>query len=359
MTPETATLPKISLHDHLDGGLRPGTLLELAAACGHTPPAQDADAVAEWFFEAASSGDLPRYLETFDHTIAVLQTADALRRVAREWVEDQAADGVIVAEARWAPEQHVAGGLSLADTIAAVGAGLAEGMDAVRASGGDIVARQLVTAMRHTDRSSEIADVFLALRDDPAMLIGGFDLAGAEAGFPPSKHAEAFGKLRAGLANITIHAGEAAGVESVQDALVHGAQRIGHGVRIVEDIDRSGGRVRLGRVARFVLDHQIPLEVCPSSNLQTGATSTDLAEHPVRLLDELGFNITINCDNRLQSRTTMTREFDLLVETFGYETSDLERFTTNAARAAFIDHEAAERLIAQVIEPAYAGVVAD
>lgn len=329
-------LPKVSLHDHLDGGLRPATLLELADAAGHELPAGDADALGEWFFAAASSGSLPRYLQTFDHTIAVLQTAEALERVAREWVLDQAADGVVIAEARWAPEQHLAGGLSLADAVAAVGAGLRAGIAQVRAGGGEIAACQLITAMRHQDRSREIAELFLALRDDADLLIGGFDIAGAEDGFWPSRHAEAFGLLRQGLANITVHAGEAAGVGSIADALAQGAHRIGHGVRLVEDIDLSGPVPRLGRVARYVRDHQIVLEICPSSNLQTGATAPDLADHPVRLLDELGFAVTINCDNRLQSRTTLTREFHLLRDAFGYGIDDFRRFTRTAARATFV-----------------------
>ena len=328
-------LPKVALHDHLDGGLRPETLIELADAAGHELPTTDPDELGKWFFDAASSGSLPRYLETFAHTTAAMQTADGLRRVAKEWVLDQAADGVVLAEARWAPEQHLTKGLTLREAVDAVASGLTEGMDEARVDGVEIAASQIITAMRHADRSLEIADLYLDRRDDPSARVVGFDIAGAEDGFPPSKHAAAFTRLRENLANITIHAGEAAGVESLRDALAQGAQRIGHGVRVVEDIDFSGPTPRLGRVAAFIRDHRIPLEVCPSSNLQTGATSTDIAEHPLRVLDELGFTITVNCDNRLLGATTLTDEFALLVETFGYDLDDVRRLTTNALDAAF------------------------
>ncbi|GAA1705851.1 adenosine deaminase [Propioniferax innocua] len=338
-------LPKVSLHDHLDGGLRPSTLVDLAEDAGHELPTTDPEELGEWFFNAANSGSLPRYLETFAHTTAAMQTADGLRRVAKEWVLDQAADGVVLAEARWAPEQHLTKGLTLHEAVDAVAAGLTEGMDEARLDGVEIVASQIITAMRHADRSPEIADLYLDRRDDPSARVVGFDIAGAEDGFPPSKHTEAFARLRENLANITIHAAEAAGVDSLRDALTQGAQRIGHGVRVVEDIDLSGSIPRLGRVASFVRDHRIPLEVCPSSNLQTGATSTDLSQHPVRLLDELGFTLTINCDNRLLGRTSLTAEFQSLVETFGYELDDLKRFTANAAWAAFTDVSTADRII--------------
>lgn len=326
-------LPKVSLHDHLDGGLRPETLLELADAAGHELPETEPDALARWFVEAANSGSLPRYLETFDHTIAAMQSHDALQRVAKEWVLDQAADGVVIAEARWAPEQHLTRGLDLRGAVEAVASGLTQGIDAARVDGHKIHASQIITAMRHADRSVEIAELYLACREEESLRVSGFDIAGAEDGFPPSKHAEAFTLLRQHLADVTIHAGEAAGIESIQDALIQGAQRLGHGVRIVDDIDLASGR--LGHVAAFVRDHQIPLEICPSSNLQTGATSSDIAEHPIRVLDELGFNVTVNCDNRLLGDTTLTHEFELLVETFGYDLDDVRRLTTNAALAAF------------------------
>lgn len=341
-------LPKVALHDHLDGGLRAATVAELAAESGLPLPARR-EALGDWFFAAADSGSLVRYLTTFEHTIAVMQTAEQLRRVAREWVEDLSADGVVYGEARWAPEQHTRRGLSLPDAVAAVGAGLADGMAAVGAAGTPFVARQLVTSLRHTPPNPEVVELAVA----GEQLVAGFDLAGPEDGFGPERHAASFVRLRETFTPFTVHAGEAAGVASVAGALHVGALRLGHGVRVVEDITRDASGYRLGPVARWVLDRRIPLEVSPTSNLQTGICAT-VAEHPFGLLERLGFVVTINCDNRLMSRTSYTRETELLVEAFGYGRADLERFATDAARAAFLPHEERERLVAEVIAPAYA-----
>ena len=343
-------LPKVALHDHLDGGLRAATVAELAAEAGHPLPAPGG-ALGDWFFDAADSGSLVRYLTTFEHTIAVMQTADQLRRVAREWVEALAADGVVYGEARWAPEQHTRGGLSLPDAVAAVGAGLADGMAAAEAAGTPFVARQLVTSLRHTPPNPEVVELAVAGEH----LVAGFDLAGPEDGFGAELHAASFARLRETFTPFTVHAGEAAGVASIAGALHVGALRLGHGVRVVEDITRDASGYRLGPVARWVLDRRIPLEVSPSSNLQTGICGT-VTEHPFGLLERLGFVVTVNCDNRLMSRTSYTRETELLVEAFGYGPADLERFATDAARAAFLPHEERERLVAEVIAPAYEGL---
>lgn len=343
-------LPKVALHDHLDGGVRPATIIELAPQ-DHQLPATDPEALRRWFFDSADSGSLVRYLETFDQTIAVMQTADNLRRVAREFVEDMAADGVVYAEARWAPEQHTQQGLTKQEAVLAVAAGLDEGMAAARDAGTPVVAQQLITGMRQTQTSVEIAELLLQHRDRG---VAGFDIAGPEDGFPPNLHAEAFALLRRGNACYTIHAGEAYGVPSIQQAVELGAHRIGHGVRIVEDIttDAAGNHV-LGQLASFVRDRQIPLELCPSSNLQTGASSTEIAEHPIGLLHDLQFLVTVNCDNRLMSDTTMSREFTLLSEAFGWGIDDMEVVTVNAARSAFLSFEDRVRLIEGVIKPAY------
>ena len=227
-------LPKISLHDHLDGGLRPQTIIELAAEVGHTLPADDAESLGEWFRESADSGSLPRYLETFEHTIAVMQTKGALKRVASEFVEDLVADGVIYGEVRWAPEQHLAKGLSLDEAVEAVQAGLDEAVERLTEEGHLIQVGQLVTAMRHADRGKEIAELALRHRGDGVV---GFDIAGAEEGFPPSRMAEAFDLLAENFFPTTVHAGEAAGIDSIKEAILIGrAQRLGHGVRIAEDI---------------------------------------------------------------------------------------------------------------------------
>ena len=335
-------LPKIALHDHLDGGLRPATIIEEAARIGHRLPATDAAELAAWFFAAADSGSLVRYLETFVHTVAVMQTADSLRRVAREFVEDQAADGVIHAEARWAPEQHTAGGLSLREAIEAVRDGLADGVASAAAAGRQISVGQLVTAIRQVpEPSTEIAELAVGCRGDSVL---GFDIAGAELGFPPERFAASFELLRRRHVRFTIHAGEADGPGSVDGAVQLGASRIGHGVRLIDDIATDGS---LGELAGYVRDRRIPLEVCPSSNLQTGIAET-IGAHPFGRLAALGFAVTINCDNRLMSATTMSREYHLLAEAFGYGLDELERFTLAAAAAAFVPFDAQLRLAERV-----------
>ncbi len=349
---QVRALPKVALHDHLDGGLRPATVLELAQEVGHPLPADTPEALADWFFEAADSGTLVRYLETFDHTIAVMQTADALRRVAREFVLDQAADGVVHAEARWAPEQHQRQGLSLAEAVAAVRDGLAEGEQEAVAQGRTITARQLVTGMRHADRSAEVAQLAVDFRDDS---VAGYDIAGAEDGFPPSKHLAAFDLLKRANARWTVHAGEAAGVDSVWEALhLAGAQRIGHGVRIVEDITTAAdGTRRLGPLAALVRDLGLPLEVCPSSNLQTGIAAT-IAEHPIGVLVAEGFTVTVSCDNRLMSRTTLSRELALLSEAFGWGLDQLLALQLAAVDAAFLPLPERRRIRDELVLPGFA-----
>ncbi|UJP41639.1 adenosine deaminase [Cellulomonas palmilytica] len=344
------SLPKVLLHDHLDGGLRPATIVELAAQVGHELPATDPDELAAWFVDAASAGSLERYLETFTHTVAVLQTADALRRVAREAVLDLAADGVVYAELRYAPEQHLAGGLSLQDVVDAVRAGVDEGVAQVREAGTPIRAQTVLCAMRHLDRWAEVAELAIANRDEGVV---GFDLAGPEDGFPASAHPEVFAMLRRAHLPFTLHAGEAAGVGSVSDAVAEGALRLGHGVRLVDDVSADDLGDRFGTVAHWVRDQRLALEVCPSSNVQTGAAAS-VAEHPVTRLRRLGFAVTVNTDNRLQSGTTLGRELTLLVEQAGWTLHDLEDVAVTAAAQAFLHHDERAALIDQVIRPAYA-----
>jgi len=348
-----AALPKVVLHDHLDGGLRPATIIELAAEIGHDLPASDAESLATWFVESADSGSLVRYLETFDHTIAVMQTREALTRVARESVLDLAADGVVYAEQRWAPEQHLRGGLSLQDTVDAVQAGLEEGVALVAAEGRTIRVGQLVTAMRHADRWQELAELAVANRGNGVV---GFDIAGAEDGFPPSRFPGVWQYLADENFPVTIHAGEASGVGSIAEAVHLGrASRIGHGVRLIEDIsfDEAHGTAALGQLAHWVRDHQIPLELCPVSNLQTGAAATSIAAHPITRLKELDFAVTLSTDNRLMSRTSMTHEMTLLVEQAGWTLEDLYDVTATAAWSAFIHHDERRALVDDVILPGY------
>ena len=349
---EIRRAPKVLLHDHLDGGLRPQTVLELADQVGHALPASDADSLARWFAESADSGSLVRYLETFDHTVGVMQTPEALERVARECVEDLADDGVVYAEVRFAPEQHVETGLALDEVVEAVQSGFAAGM---AAAGGRIVVRQLLTAMRHQARSREIAELSVAWRDRGVV---GFDIAGAEAGFPPTRHLDAFEYLQRQNFHFTIHAGEAFGLPSIWEAIQWcGADRLGHGVRIVDDITVDDeGEVRLGRLAAYVRDKRIPLELAPASNVQTGAAAS-IAEHPIGLLTRLRFRVTVNTDNRLMSRTSMTSELAALVDAFGYGLPDLRWFAINAMKSAFLPFDERLAIIEQVIKPGYAAMM--
>jgi len=341
---EIVKAPKALLHDHLDGGLRPATIVELAARVGHELPAADPDALADWFRRAADSGSLERYLETFAHTVAVMQTPEALRRVAYECAVDLAADGVVYAEVRFAPEQHLQGGLTLDEVVEAVLAGFAD----AAADGAPIRVGTLLTAMRHAARSMEIAELAVRFRD---LGVVGFDIAGAEAGYPPTRHLDAFEYLQRENFHFTIHAGEAFGLRSIWQALQWcGADRLGHGVRIVDDISGDG---KLGRLAAYVRDKRIPLELCPSSNVQTGAAAS-IAEHPIGLLRDLRFRVTVNTDNRLMGGTSMSRELALLVDAFGYGWSELQWFTVNAMKSAFIPFDERLVLINDVIKPAYA-----
>jgi len=347
-------LPKVSLHDHLDGGLRPQTIIDLAAEIGLELPASSADELGAWFADQCNSGSLVEYLKTFDITTAVMQTADALQRVAHECVLDLAADGVIWGEIRWAPEQHQKAGLTLDEAVEAVQAGLDAGVDEVRGDGHTIRVGQLISAMRHADRGLEIAE--LAVRHRHAGVVG-FDIAGAEAGFPPSRLREAFDFLAQSFFPVTVHAGEADGLDSIRGALLDAhALRLGHGVRLAEDMEISteGGTsyARLGELAEWVKDRRICLETSPSSNLQTGAIAQwgdEVVDHPLDLLYQLGFLVTVNTDNRLMSGTTLSRELALVSEAFGYDLDDILALQLNAASAAFLPVDDRETLTDAII----------
>ncbi|SES18400.1 adenosine deaminase [Streptomyces qinglanensis] len=350
--------PKVLLHDHLDGGLRPATIVELARETGYDAlPATDADELEVWFRESADSGSLERYLETFTHTVGVMQTRDALFRVAAECAEDLAADGVVYAEVRYAPEQHLLGGLTLEQVVEAVDEGFREGERRARAAGNRIRVGALLTAMRHAARALEIAELANRYRDLSGPGVVGFDIAGAEAGHPPTRHLDAFEYLKRENNHFTIHAGEAFGLPSIWQALQWcGADRLGHGVRIIDDIQvAEDGSVKLGRLAAYVRDKRIPLELCPSSNLQTGAAPS-YAEHPIGLLRRLHFRTTVNTDNRLMSGTSMSREFEHLVSTFDYTLDDMQWFTVNAMKSAFIPFDERLAMINDVVKPGYAAL---
>ncbi|KAA2264574.1 adenosine deaminase [Solihabitans fulvus] len=358
LTPEAIrSAPKVLLHDHLDGGLRPQTVIDLAEESGYQGlPTTDADQLGTWFRDAADSGSLVRYLEGFAHTCGVMQQRQAMVRVAAEAAEDLAADGVVYAEVRYAPELFQEGGLSLDEIVDAVQEGFRLGERRAAEAGRTIRVGTLLCAMRQNERSLEIAELAVRHRDSGVV---GYDIAGPEAGFPPTKGLDAFEYLRQQNAHFTIHAGEAFGLPSIWEAIQHcGAERLGHGVRIMDDIKiDENGTAHLGRLASYVRDRRIPLEMCPTSNLQTGA-ATSIAEHPIGLLAKLRFRVTLNTDNRLMSHCSMSSEFAALIDAFGYGWADLQWFTVNAMKSAFIDFDDRLSLINDVIKPAYAELLA-
>jgi adenosine deaminase len=349
-------VPKVLLHDHLDGGLRPATIIELADEVGYEDlPTTEPHLLAEWFRRSSNSGSLERYLEGFRHTVAVMQTPDALVRVARECAIDLADDGVVYAEVRFAPELHLDGGLLAPEVVEAVLQGFREGEVVAAASGHSIRIGTLLTAMRTAARSRQIAELVVTYRDQGVV---GFDIAGREAGYPPTRHLDAFEYLRRENAHFTIHAGEAFGLPSIWEAIQWcGADRLGHGVRITDDITRhSDGSITLGRLAAYVRDRRIPLEMCPTSNVMTGA-SPSIAEHPIGLLRQLGFRVTVNTDNRLMSDTSMSKEMHVLSEAFGYGLADMRWLTINAMKSAFIPFDERLAIINSLIKPGYAAVM--
>jgi len=345
--------PKALLHDHLDGGLRPATIVDLAREFGYGGlPTHDVAELASWFRRGADRKSLELYLETFAHTCGVMQHRDAIIRVAAECVEDLAADGVVYAEVRFAPELSVEKGLTLDEVVEAMLAGLKEGERRAAAVGHPIVARALVTAMRQAARSREIAELAVRWRDAGVV---GFDIAGPEAGYRPTRHLDAFEHIHRENFHTTIHAGESFGLPSIWEALqLCGAERLGHGVRVIDDITvRPDGSIALGRLAAFVRDQRIPLELCPTSNVHTGAVAS-IAEHPIDLLRRLRFRVTLNTDNRLMSGVSMSSEFAALDAAFGIGLGEMEWMTINALKSAFISFDERIRLINEVVKPGYA-----
>ena len=343
------SLPKISLHDHLDGGVRPSTVVELAAAAGIEIPRSTTDELNEWVRANADSGNLVDYLATFDVTLSVMQTAENLERIAREFVEDLVADGVVYAEVRWAPELHLTAGLTMRDAVDAVQRGINAAVDAGRSTGSAIRVAQLLCAMRQADNADAVADLAIECRGRG---VAGFDIAGPEIGFPVSRLASAFAKLDAAWVPRTVHAGEADGVDSIEGALMDGrALRLGHGLRITDDltITESGAaqHVVMGSLAEWVRDRRIALEICPTSNVHTkafGRFGDSIHDHPFDLLYQLGFAVTVNTDNRLMSGTSLSREIANLAEVFGYDLNDVLEWQLNAINAAFVPSDERDEL---------------
>ena len=343
-------LPKVLLHEHLDGVLRPQTVIELAKSANYAGlPTQDPRELAQWFHQGANQGSLPKYLEGFAHTIAVMQTEEALERVAYEQVEDLSEDGVVYFETRFAPIFHTQKGLSHQQVVSAVLKGLERGRRDFGVSAGLIIC-----AMRNMNTALEMAELAVDFR---ARGVVGFDLAGEEGGYPPKKHVDAFHYIQRENFNITIHAGEGYGKESIWQAIQYcGAHRIGHGTRLIDDIAVADGKaVKLGDLAQYVLDKRIPLEVCLISNVHTGATPS-LDQHPFKILYQERFRVTLNTDNRLMSDTTMSKEFEAAMETFGLGLDDFEKITINAMKSAFLPYRQRIDLIYQTIKPGYARI---
>lgn len=342
-----AQAPKVLLHDHLDGGLRPSTVIELAEEYGYDGlPTTDIDDIGEWFNKGAKRNDLVLYLETFAHTGAVMQHRDAIERVAFECAQDLAVDNVVYAEVRFAPELHLEKGLTLDEVVEAVLAGFERG-----SAGTDLTIYALIDAMRQAARSSEIAELAIRYRDHGVV---GFDIAGPEAGFPPTRHLDAFHLINRENFHSTIHAGEAFGLPSIWEAVQFcGAERLGHGVRLVDDIEVDvEGNATLGRLASYIRDRRICLEVCPTSNVNTGVART-IADHPIGMLRRLQFRVTVNTDNRLMSNTTMTNEMLELQRAFGWGLDDFQWITVNAMKSAFAPFPERLRLINGIIKPRY------
>jgi len=350
-------LPKVLLHDHLDGGLRTQTIIDIAQEIGYSAlPTQDADALAQWFRESCDSGSLVRYLETFSHTIAVMQRRQDIVRVAHECALDLARDGVVYAEVRGAPELFTEGSLNMAEVIEATLEGYRSGEKAASEEGFNIRVESLLCGMRQNKLSQEVAELAVKFRDKGVV---GFDIAGPEDGFPPSDQLKTFEYLRQEDAHFTIHAGEAYGLPSIWEAIqLCGAERLGHGVRIIDDIDFSGAEPRLGKLASYVRDRRIPLELCPTSNLQTGAAKS-YKEHPIGVLAELRFRVTLNTDNRLMSQTSMSHEMIESVKAFNWGFTELQRTTINAMKSAFISYPERLAIIEGTIKPAFAAIAAE
>jgi len=339
--------PKVLLHDHLDGGLRPATVVELADEAGYEGlPTTNTDELSAWMLRGANRKDLTLYLETFAHTVGVMQTAPAIERVARECAEDLAADGVVYAEVRFAPELHTEQGLSLHEVIEAVLAGFSAG-----SADTELTIKVICSAMRHLDNGLEVARAAVSYRD---VGVVGFDIAGPEDGFPPDDHLLAFQYCHRENFHVTIHAGEAYGPRSIWKAVQFcGAQRLGHGIRIVEDWDHDDGDTRLGRLSHFLRDARIPLEVCPTSNVNTGVVGR-IEDHPIDRLVQLRFRVTVNTDNRLMSGVSMSSEMAALVGAFDYGWDRLRWLTVNAMKSSFLPFRERLQIIEQVIKPRYA-----
>ncbi|VAX21216.1 Adenosine deaminase [hydrothermal vent metagenome] len=341
-------VPKVLLHDHLDGGLRAETVIDLAEKMRYNKlPTKDPEELKKWFFSGANKGNLVEFLQGFEYTIAVMQTKENLERIAYEMMEDMHKDGVVYVETRFAPVLHLEQGLYYDDVMEAVLSGLDKGQKDFGVGYGLILC-----AMRNMTNSLEIAELAVNYRRKGVV---GFDLAGEEGGYPPKKHLDAFQFISRENFNITIHAGEAFGIESIWQAIqICGAHRIGHATRLKEDIvfDKEGNIVQLGDLAQYILDKRIPLEICIMSNVHTGAVDK-LENHPFKKLYDAKFRVFLNTDDRLMSNITLTDEYITASNKFGITLDDIEKLNINAMKSAFIPHNQKLDYIYNVIKPGY------
>jgi adenosine deaminase len=341
-------VPKVLLHDHLDGGLRPQTVIDLAEKMNYKKlPTKNPEELAAWFFRGANKGNLVEFLQGFEHTLAVMQTKENLERIAYEMIEDMYNDGVVYVETRFAPVLHLEQGLYYDDVMEAVLKGLNRGKEDFGVGYGVILC-----AMRNMTNSLEIAELAVNYRDKGVV---GFDLAGEEGGYPPKNHLDAFQFIMRENFNITIHAGEAFGKESIWQAIQYcGSHRIGHATRLKEDIvyDQNDKIVKLGNLAQYILDKRIPLEICLSSNVHTGAIDK-LENHPFKGFYDKKFRVFLNTDDRLMSNITLTDEYVTATNVFGITLDDIEKLNINAMKSAFINHDEKLEYIYNVIKPGY------
>jgi len=339
-------VPKVELHDHLDGGLRPLTILELASRYGIPLQADTPEGIAAWFHRGADRKSLSAYLEGFAVTVSILQHREALERAAREAIIDRAEENIVYVEMRFAPSLHTLKGLNLEEIVESVLAGLEQGSAET-----GIMYGLILCAMRDKSDSLEIAELAVSFRSRGVV---GFDIAGDEFGHPPRRHLEAFKYITSKNFNITIHAGEAFGTESIWQALqICGSHRIGHATRLLEDMTvTTSGAVKMGTLSHFIRDRRIPLEICLSSNIHTGA-AVSLEQHPFNIYYRNGFRVFLCTDNRLMSNTTLTKEFAIASSLFSLTLKDIEKLTLNAIKSAFIHYDERLEIIYDIIKPGY------
>ncbi|MFW6139104.1 MAG: adenosine deaminase, partial [Spirochaetota bacterium] len=336
---------------HLDGGLRPETIVELAEQHQVKLPYSDPRQLGKWFHHHSVKGKLSDYLKGFEITTGVMQTTHALYRVSYEMMEDMKNDGVVYVESRFSPIFHTRRGLSYDQIVDAVLRGMKDGSNNFGVRFGLIIC-----AMRNMapSRSLEMAKLAVRYRNQGAV---GFDLAGDEIGYPPKDHLRAFYYIQRNNFFITIHAGEAFGKESIWQALQFcGTHRIGHGLHLKDDIMISNNHIiEMGSLAQYVLDRRIPLEFCLSSNLHIGAVP-DLKYHPFHIFFRNGFRVTLNTDNRLMSSTTLTQEFFRAVKQYNLDLRDIEKLSLNAMKSAFAHFPSRLDIIYNIIKPGYARI---